>query len=155
MPRRKNRNTANTVSILTSKTIQHTNLDMTEPFFSSNTGVRHFLAVSHWCEKADLMTAGSCEADRGGPQGLLRRGRGPTGSAAILNKSGKKLKKWLMQKHQQFRITKRRCLNLMLRIVKMKKTLVHSFERALLNMNVKGTTSQELLLQAIQYEENR
>jgi hypothetical protein len=52
---------------------------MKEPLFSSIKGIRHFLAVSDWCEKADLMTAGSCEADRGGPQGLLRRERGPTG----------------------------------------------------------------------------
>ncbi len=35
------------------------------------------------------MTAGSGEADRQGPQGLLTRGRGPPSVMAIQDKSGK------------------------------------------------------------------
>ncbi len=38
------------------------------------------------------MKAGRARANAGGPQGLLKRGRGPTSSKAILNKSGESLK---------------------------------------------------------------
>jgi hypothetical protein len=56
--------------------------------FSSNKGVIDF---QRWSKNADPMKADGDEADRGGPQGLLKRGRGPTGSRAFLNISGKSL----------------------------------------------------------------
>ncbi len=60
---------------------------------SGNKGFGDFLATSKWCKTADLMTAGSGEANRGGPQGLLRCGRALSVSiATIQNKSGKILK---------------------------------------------------------------
>jgi hypothetical protein len=57
---------------------------------SSNQG-SHPYGGPHWCKKADLKTVGSSEADRCGPQELVKVGIGPTSGIVIPNKSGKKL----------------------------------------------------------------
>jgi hypothetical protein len=74
MPRtQKHINTANSVRIyINIKQTTHTNLAIKEPLFSSNKGAGDFSAAFHWCKKADLMTAGEKEVDRGGPLEMLQ-----------------------------------------------------------------------------------
>jgi hypothetical protein len=77
----KNMNTVNTARIYINFKYYTTDINVD---ISSNNWVRDFPAASRWCKKADLMTAGSGEANRDVPQGLLRQGKGPTSSTAIL-----------------------------------------------------------------------
>jgi hypothetical protein len=105
---------------------------------SGNKGFEDLLAASYWCNKAILMTAGSGEANRDGPQGLLRRGRALRVSiATILNKSGKILKS-VEEIFLQFRIKKRKVLSDCCNCENEKKTRGKFFDkRAALNTILK------------------